>query len=1092
MHEEPIGPGREGQGHSQSGPPHRVKPVDGGNPVEMRVLEKPVIWIRDGRYQAVLFDMDGVVTDTASLHARAWKELFDAFLHDVDGLDGSEFTHAEYSAYVDGRSRVDGVLTFLASRGIELDHGSPGDPPTKRTVCGLANRKDALFHDLLAAEGVTVIPESVELLRRLRAAGVPTALVTASRNADRILTEAGIDDLFDARIDGVEVERLGLPGKPDPAMFLAASTRLGVAPARAVVVEDAVAGVRAARAGGFGLVVGVDRAARPDALTEAGADLVVKDLGQLPVELSDPGCRLCAMPRDEWLLEYVGTDPAVEGTRESLLTLGNGYFATRGADPESSSDTVHYPGAYIAGVSNRLSSDVDGRSREDESAVNLPNWLPLTFRPGGGSWFEAGDADVLHQHRVLDLRRGVLLREVLIRDADGRLTRLRQRRLVSMAAPHLAALDTTLIPENWSGRLEVRTGLDAGVGNRNVAEYAGLADKHLTRIASGSGKRGTLWLAVETSQSRIRVAMSARTQVCRGPKPIRPERHLYRVADCIWQELGLLVDTGEEVTVEKTLAVYTSRDRPMSEPQQAAGQELAAAGDFDALLAAHEAAWHQLWQRFHLSLADGVDARLAANIHLFHLLQTLSPHTAELDAGVPARGLHGEGYRGHVFWDEIFVFPILNLRLPELTRSLLLYRYRRLPQARSLAAGMGMQGARFPWQSGSDGSEETPPSFFNPYSGRWMADNSQRQYHVGLAVAYNVWHYWETTADLGFLTAYGAELLIEIARFWASLASYDPSSDRYDIRGVMGPDEFHDGYPGRPGMGIDNNAYVNIMTAWVLARACDAHRILGQHIGPEHGDRLGVSSEELATWEHIGRRLRLSFLGNGVLSQFDGYGDLAEFDWDGYRGRYGNIGRLDLILEAEGDSTVRYQASKQADVLMLLYLFTADELTELIHGLGYDFDPSVIPAIVDYYLARTTHGSTLSRVVHAWVLARTNRQRSWQMLLEAFDADLADTQGGTTREGIHLGAMAGTLDILQRCYTGLDTRCGALWLHPELPDELAELTYAIRYRNQSITLHIDHEQVTLRSLPNAVPPIQVRVHDTSFELAPGTTRTVSH
>jgi trehalose/maltose hydrolase-like predicted phosphorylase len=261
----------------------------------------------------------------------------------------------------------------------------------------------------------------------------------------------------------------------------------------------------------------------------------------------------------------------------------------------------------------------------------------------------------------------------------------------------------------------------------------------------------------------------------------------------------------------------------------------------------------------------------------------LSRHTADLDAGVPARGLHGEAYRGHVFWDELFVFPLLNLRFPELTRALLLYRYRRLPQARLLAHQTCAAGALFPWQSGSDGREETPEWFYNPRSRRWMVDNSRRQYHVNLAVAYNVWQYYQVTGDVDFLAAYGAELLVEIARFWAAIAEHDPAADRHHLRGVMGPDEFHDGYPDRPGAGVDDNAYVAVMTSWVLARVLDTHRVLGGHHTEDLWQRLGVTDAELRHWDHLSRRLHVPLLPNGLLAQFTGYGDLDELDWDAYR-----------------------------------------------------------------------------------------------------------------------------------------------------------------------------------------------------------------
>jgi trehalose/maltose hydrolase-like predicted phosphorylase len=799
-------------------------------------------------------------------------------------------------------------------------------------------------------------------------------------------------------------------------------------------------------------------------------------------------CALCAsVSPPEWVLAFQDGDQAAVGTREALLALGNGYLATRGSAPEASAGTAGYPGTYVAGFYNRLPSRVDGRRREDESLVNLPNWLPLTFRPAGGGWFGADPHTVLHEHLALDLRQGVLRREIAVVDGAGRRTRLRQRRLVSMAAPHVVALETTFTPENWSGRIEVRSALDARVSNGNSTAFRGLAGRHLTGLTTGAADPETVWLAAQTTGSRLRVAQAARTRVLAGGRDPQPLRSLHSQPDWVGQELRLHVGQGDEATVEKMVSVFTSRDRAVYEPLDAALRELAEVTTFDDLLAAHAAAWEQLWRRFRLGLPEGSEAGLPVNTELFHVLQTLSPHTAELDVGVPARGLHGEGYHGHVFWDELFVFPFFNLRLPGLTRALLQYRHRRLPEARRRAATLGASGALFPWQSGSDGREESPAEALNPRTGQWMADNSSRQYHVNLAVAYNVWRYWQTSADIVFLAEYGAEMLFDTARFWASLATYDPSSDRYDIRRVMGPDEFHDGYPDRPGQGVDNNAYVNVMTAWALARAGDVHQILSHHDNDRLWHGLGLTDEELWRWQHIARRLRLCFLPGGVLEQFEGYHDLADLDWDGYRARYGNLQQLGHILDAENDSTIRYQVSKQADVLMLLYLFSAEELTGLVRGLGYDFDSATIPALVDYYLSRTCHGSTLSRVAHAWVLARTDRRGSWDMLRSALRGDLDDLEPGSTREGIHLGAAGGALDILQRCYTGLDTRDDMLWLNPLLPDELPSLDFDIRYRDQWIAIHIEHTRVVLRALPCTATPTTVVVRGALHQLAPGTT-----
>jgi beta-phosphoglucomutase family hydrolase len=236
------------------------------------------------RYEAVVFDLDGVLTDTASVHAAAWKRLFDDFLRrraEQAGVPFEEFTEQDYLDYVDGKPRYDGVASFLASRGIDLPAGDPADPPGTETVCGLGNHKDELFHEALQTQGVDRFDTSVALVRALRDRGVRTAVVSSSRNCREVLERAGIAGLFEVRVDGVLLDAEGLPGKPHPAMFLEAARRLGVSPDRAVVVEDAVSGVEAGRRGGFALVVGVNRHGQAEALRHHGADIVVSDLGEL-------------------------------------------------------------------------------------------------------------------------------------------------------------------------------------------------------------------------------------------------------------------------------------------------------------------------------------------------------------------------------------------------------------------------------------------------------------------------------------------------------------------------------------------------------------------------------------------------------------------------------------------------------------------------------------------------------------------------------------------------------------------------------------------------------------------------------------------
>jgi trehalose/maltose hydrolase-like predicted phosphorylase len=791
----------------------------------------------------------------------------------------------------------------------------------------------------------------------------------------------------------------------------------------------------------------------------------------------------------EWVLPYEGFDPAREGLREALCTLGNGYFATRGAAPESAADGVHYPGTYVAGCWNRLRNEVAGQEVDNESIVNLPNWLPVTIAVQGGEWFDLSQLDVLTQRQELDLRRGVLTRWLRFRDAKGQVTGLTQRRFVHMRHAHLAGLETTVIAENWAGLLRIRTGLDGTVQNAGVDRYRKLASDHLLPIAQGAASPEIVVLTVETSQSRIRIATGARTQV-RSPGESDIRRHVRTEPGLVEEELELTLTAGQEVTVEKIVALHTGRDWAVSEPAEAVVTTLERAGGFQDLLDEHTLAWAQLWERFHTSLEEdpssGSQASLTVRLYLFHLLQTLSLHTLEADAGVPARGLHGEAYRGHVFWDELFVLPVLTLRAPSLTRSLLSYRYRRLPAARAAARNCGLTGALFPWQSGSDGSEVSQLVHLNPLSGRWLPDVSRLQRHAGLAVAFTAWHYFEATGDLEYLQAEGAEMILEIARYWASLATRDPELGRFVIRGVMGPDEFHTGYPGAEDAGLDNNAYTNVMAVWVLRQALEVLEALPVRRRVELTETLGLRRSEVKLWQTMVHEMFVPFH-QGVISQFEGYGDLEELDWESYRQRYGNIQRLDRILEAEGSSVNGYQASKQPDVLMLFYLLSADELRDLLGDLGYSLEPEAIPRTIEYYLSRTSHGSTLSALVHAWVLARAHRDQSLEYFRLLLESDVADVQGGTTAEGIHLAAMAGSVDLLQRCFTGLETRGGVLRFNPQWPSKLGTFTCRLRFRQSDLIVRISSTLLRVSAVSGDVSDVQIFCADQWLTLRPGET-----
>ena len=789
---------------------------------------------------------------------------------------------------------------------------------------------------------------------------------------------------------------------------------------------------------------------------------------------------------DGFLLAYDGFDPGAEGVREALTSTGNGYLCTRGTAEWEEADGVHYPGTYVHGGYNRETTILGGLPVLNEDLVNLPNWLVLQLRVDGGDAIRLADVELLEYRHELDIRYAAVVRRLRFRDQGGREMRLRSRRFVSMADPHHGGIEWRLVAENWSGRVEVVTAIDGRVSNAGVARYRQLEGRHLNPVGPRTFGPEVIALKAETRQSNLYIGQAARTRVFRAGQPVLVVRRLTQMEDYIQQLVAFDVPQGVATRVEKLVTFFTSRDPAVSDTLVKAATSAARHTDFAATFDRHASAWDELWRVCDLRVSGAKRVQLLLRLHIAHILQVCSRNTADLDAGLPARGLNGEAYRGHVFWDEIYAFPFLNVRLPEVTRGLLLYRYRRMGEARAAAREAGFSGAMFPWQSGSEGVEETQRVHLNPVSDRWEPDLSHNQRHVGAAIFYNVWNYAQTTGDLAFLREYGAEMMLEITRFWASIAHFNPERERYEIHGVMGPDEFHEKYPDAARGGLRNNAYTNVIVAWLCDVACQLVTLLPASRTEALRKRLGISDDELAVWRDMSRRMFVPFHGDGIISQFEGYEDLEELDWDAYRAKYGNIQRLDRILRAEGHDPDRYKVTKQADVVMLFFLFRDDELREVFGRLGYPYDADTVRRNVAYYDRRTSHGSTLSFVTHAGVLAAIDPESSWQRFLVALSSDADDVQGGTTKEGIHIGVMAGTLDLVQRYYAGSFVRDGVLYFDPRLPSQLDGLSFPMQFRQTPIQVTLTGERLTLAVHPEAAArPVRVGARGDIRELCPG-------
>jgi len=818
-----------------------------------------------------------------------------------------------------------------------------------------------------------------------------------------------------------------------------------------------------------------------------------KQIGQFLLRLSsslNKGTR--------WGQIYSGFDPEDEGRREALCALGNGYFVTRGAAPEAMADGIHYPGTYLAGGYNRLKTKIGGKIIENEDLVNIPNWLCLNFRFSGGEWFQLKDVTILFYRQYLNIKKGVLNRILRFRDKNKRETIILQRSFVHGKLMHWAALETTITPLNWDGEIEICSALDGTVANEGILRYQDLGKVHLDFIDSAHLDEKSMVLKMRTNESCLDIAMGARTEIFQNNIGGRAKSFVADNPDgYVAKRFIACVSKGDTLTVEKLVCIYTSRDTGiyecLSEAKDAITDDFVC---FDSLLRSHIIAWELLWAKFdvRLELDDRSVQQYKQKIirlYIFHLLQSSSVHSLDIDVGMPARGWHGEGYRGHIFWDEMIIFPILNYRSPRITRTLLMYRYRRLKEAKRAARESGYNGAMYPWQSGSNGREETQQMHLNPESNRWIPDNTYLQRHVNNAIVFNISQYFQVTNDIDFLAFYGGEITIEIARFWASLATYNSELDRYEILGVMGPDEYHDAYPGADAPGLNNNTYTNITVMFVMDQALNLQNIIPEQDWENLKKKLEIKDEELILWKKMSRRMRIVFQEDGIISQFEGYEALKEFDWEGYKTQYGNIQRVDRILEKEGDSANNYKLCKQPDVLMLFYIFSAETLKKMFRRLDYPVEKNFISKNINYYLKRTTNGSSLALTIHAWIEARQARDLSWKLFSQALEIDMVDARTGSTREGIHLAAMSGCIDILQRGYAGLEIRSDILILNPLLPKSINRIRFHIRYRKHWLNLEITQHDVKVKSLTTKATPFMIMIKDEIIRLYAGKIAVVS-
>lgn len=764
------------------------------------------------------------------------------------------------------------------------------------------------------------------------------------------------------------------------------------------------------------------------------------------------------MNEQSWRLMYNGLETKKRAYgQESLLTLGNGYVGWRGASIFQTYDENNYPGLYVAGVFNQTHTEVANKDVINEDMVNLPN--PQLFK------LTLNDHAVVINHETIlvreagvDFKTGLFTETLSVQVPEGRLT-LQTVKAVDPNQYHMLGIQLT-ITANFSANLQVESIVDGTVLNQNVSRYRAFDSRefNVTEIAGD-------FLIAKTRSTAIEMVIGVETT-----SDVMDFQNIEGPTDTQVTAGTVTLQTDEPVTIQKLIAVGTSYE--LTEPLVFVKAALAT-HSVDKIIENSTAHWAKVWETADIELdTEDPDMQLMVRMNIFHIRQA-AQHAAnkDLDASVGSRGLTGEGYRGHIFWDEIFVVPYYAANDPQTARDILKYRIKRIDAAKKNAMLDGETGAMFPWQSGMYGDEQSQFIHLNTVNNEWEPDNSRLQRHVSLTIAYNIWVYTQITGDMTLLAEGGLELLLETTKFWLNKAEQD-ATGRYHIKGVMGPDEYHEAYPEASEGGIKDNAYTNLMLTWSLNWLLEL-AATQTAMFTEVAAHVAFDDQLMARAKDVSRNLALEISPEGIIAQYAGYFDLKSVDFAAYEAKYGDIHRIDRLLKAEGLSPDDYQVAKQADTLMTVYNLGAKHMAKLVNQLGYELSENWLALNKDYYLARTVHGSTTSRPVFAGIdVTLNNMTEALDYLTTAIGSDYYDIQGGTTAEGVHIGVMGETLEVIQNEFGGVMLRDGYVAIQPNLPQSWHRLAFTQLYRDVLLTLEMTPTTVTISASQN----IQVQVY----------------
>ncbi len=746
-----------------------------------------------------------------------------------------------------------------------------------------------------------------------------------------------------------------------------------------------------------------------------------------------------------WYIEEREFDPKKLHSGETVYTIGNGYFGTRGTFEEEYPKAN--PGTLLFGVFDKIAI-------AKEELANAPDWLTMKLFVNGER-FRLDQGKILDYHRTLDMQHGILRRVVLWESPGGIRIRITSERFASLADEHVGVIRYSLTVEEQpetGGKLDVFlwSALNMAVGNYDLIHWETVEQRRDGEL---------LWLHTQTRHSSVQLVqtMSFTSRDCDFQKELIRSDTSPSIR--IYKDLAV----GETMTAEKVVVMYTSRD--VEDPLQTAiehhhkilqssatqaepGKHYAVLVEgaryvnpciqvepFETLFAEHKKAWQDYWQVSDVIIEGDDTAQQAIRYNIYQLRISVSSHDSRYS--IAAKGLTGFGYHGHVFHDtEIFMLPYFTYVHPAIARNLLMYRYRLLPAARAKAKSNGYDGAQYPWESTLNGEETTPPAIVHPETGELIPVlNGQIELHITASISHGVWQYWRITGDDEFMREHGTEILLSTAEYWAGRAVWNPESSYYEINNVIGPDEWHEH--------VNNNAYTNYMAKWNIQAAIDALHWL-QSTAPgkakQLAQQLDLNEKRLARWHDVATYIRIpQDKRTGLFEQFDGFFQLEPFDQEKYQGRTSSYQGILGIRVVQ-----YYQIVKQADVLMLLT--TLDQ----------QFDLKTKKVNWDYYYPITDHdyGSSLTPAFHVILACELGLvETAYHMFTIGTLVDLED-QRGNSDEGIHCACAGAVWQAAILGFAGLRFTDDGYTTTPCWPEGWTRLAFTCFHKGKQILIDL--------------------------------------